>query len=46
MSKKLHVHESGVSRANTDKAVVENPCPLLASFASAAGEAGVGGQET
>lgn len=45
MSKKLRVHENGVFWANTDRALMENPCPLLASFASTAGTAGMGGQE-
>lgn len=46
MSKKLCVHEDGLCWANTDKGLMENPCSLLASFASTAGTSGMCGQET
>lgn len=46
MSEKLHVHENGACWASADKALMENPCPLLAPFAATAGTAGMGGQET
>lgn len=46
MSEKLYVHENGVCWVNTDKVLMENPYPLLASFASTVGRAGMGGQET